>query len=652
MLTKTKIFASVSAIAMLAVTSVQAQVGEASRQIDQIVTEISGTVNLAAFGGFTIATRELVGIKWDDRCASVPYTFNTTTPANPGTAAQIAPAVLAQTVQTGLDRWNDNPSSYIEMNVTNLSPLGARPRGFDFINEVTFFTPVGFGPLASSPSTSLTADTTFSPGDDLDGDGDSDVYDPVAAGQNVCTDIDGDGDIEFPAGFYEAGTILDNDVQFSSTVTWELGATDSFAADVDAVSTHEFGHSHGLSHAMNNQTSGADPTPTTMFPAVPTAEGPTEMGIREPHPDDLAHSALIYPEGSTRTGPGALQAGDVAFSRAYDLVTGTVSSVDNNTLIPRAGANVRIEDFRTGELIGEAFSGVTTVSDLDGDPTTPDLFAFAENVTNGDYVVPVLKQRRRSITATIQAPDGTPAGPGGFSTHVTVANLANPLDFIQENYSGPRLESNNESWRGDVSFPVRPRSGVARNIDFITNDAVIQRNGGAQAFAGLGLAGATSVTYIESIDGQAVLQMLEDNLLTDFAFFATSFDTDQAPIFSRASLYIGEVTPGTSVTFSSRIATETNVVADNDDFTAVSINPTTFERTLRTMLRRNPNLDVIMVVEDDDTVLGRGGFPTTQMGLDLSATGTSFLSSSGGPVTPAPFGITWNMELRYAPRGK
>lgn len=647
MLNKIKIITSVSALAMLLGTSAQAQIGEAGRQLDEIRSEITGSVD---FFGTPFATRDLVGIRWDPRCSSVEYTFNSDAAANAGTGADISPTVLAATVQTGLDRWNDNPSSYIEMNITNLSPLGLRARGFDFINEVTFFTPPGFGALASSPSVSLTADSTFNAGDDLDGDGDSDVYDPAAAGVNVCTDIDNDGDIEFPAGFYAAGTILENDVQFGSGVFWELNATDFGGADVDAVSTHEFGHSHGLSHALNNQTSATDGTGTTMFPFIATDEGASELATREPHADDLAHSALIYQEGSG-TGPAALQAGDVAFDSAYDLVTGSVSSIEGDTLVPRAGANVRVTDFFTGEFLGEGFAGETTIIDIDGNPATGDLAVIPANNINGDFVVPVLRAPRRSITATIQAPDGSPAGPGGFSTLVTAANIANGLDFVQENYSGAfGNESNREFGRSDLSVPVRPRNGVAANIDFITNDVEVLRNGGPQTFAGLGLGGASSVTYVERFDTEDVLATLEDNRLTGFAFVSNTFDDDLVPMFDNATLYVGETAPDGTISFISELGGATDVVARDADFTVVTVNAVSLDRILPRLARTTRNLDLFVVLEDNETVLDRVGFPSTQMGLDQSGTGTSFVSSSGGPLLPAPFAITWNVELRYEPR--
>src|SRR5262249_23571749 len=154
-------------------------------------------------------------------------------------------------LQTSFDSWNQIPTSFIEMNITGTT---ANPglAGFDFVNELTFRTAANFGAIAVSPSVSLTQDTTFVDGDDIDGDGDSDVSDKI----RVATDVDGDGDIEFPAGFYKAGTILDNDVQFNTKTTNGLrftvgdAALDTVTRSVDlvATATHEFGHSHGLSH--------------------------------------------------------------------------------------------------------------------------------------------------------------------------------------------------------------------------------------------------------------------------------------------------------------------------------------------------------------------------------------------------------------------
>src|SRR5215468_1036568 len=141
---------------------------------------------------------KLIGIKWDTRSIPVKYSMNNTLDPipNPLGAPVLTLAQAQAALQTSFDAWNQIPTSFIDMRITGTT---ANPglAGFDFVNELTFRTAANFAAIAVSPSTSLIADTTFAPGDDMDGD----------------------GDIEFPAGFYKAGTILDNDVQFNTKTT-------------------------------------------------------------------------------------------------------------------------------------------------------------------------------------------------------------------------------------------------------------------------------------------------------------------------------------------------------------------------------------------------------------------------------------------------
>ncbi len=641
------LFAAAAALSAFAPPA-EAQIG---RQLD-FEAEPVGTQFVPSQNA-TLPVRPVVGIFWDERCAQVEYTFNSNVGANPGTPLEIAPADLAAVVQDGLDRWNANPASFIEMNVTAVEDLGNRPRvGGDFINEVTFITPATFTALASSPSTALTEDMTFRPGDDIDEDGDSDVFNPEAEGLNRCADVDGDGDIEFPAGFYRAGTILDNDVQFASFVTWELDATSNAIgtpslADVDAVSTHEFGHSHGINHSLINQISEADGTGATMFPFIDTSDSNSELGSRSLSEDDLAVSSFIYPEGSGVSGLSALQPGDEAFDAVYDVVRGEVFTDG----APVAGAFIGAIDRVTGELISGSYSGRTQT--FEAGFTNPGSFlealAVPESVVNGAYEIAV--PRRRTYIASLEALDGDPANTFNISTNAIIAGEIGQNAFPEE-LQNRRREASIEFFP-DQATPFFSGNSTAQGLDFLTNEESVQSNAGPIEFIGTGLlAGATSVVYAEVFDRDEIDQRLANGDVPISGNFRTgTLDASLVPVFDRARLAFGVLNADGTATITQTIDQTTNFVGQDGDSTPfVFNNAKSIPFRIRRAFNRDPDLQVFLVLEADSLTPGPSGFPPNFLALDGDVEGTSYQSFSGSPLALRA-GSTWSVELRYVNDG-
>jgi hypothetical protein len=295
-------------------------------------------------------------------------------------------------LEASLGAWNSIPTSYIESHIVGNTNNPGLVR-FDMINELSFRTAAGFNAIASSPSVNFITDVTLVNGDDIDGDGDSDVSSAIS----VVGDVDSDGDHEFPAGFYKAGTILDNDVQFNTkssngfrfTVDDSQADTNTRSVDLECVAVHEFGHSIGLAHATGNQKSKTDGNGATMFPLIDTGDPAAELAQASLDIDDIAWASFTYPEGTANSGPAALQSGDVAFSKVFGLITGELRHGVLNQ--PIAGGSLLAVDKNSDEETVSAYSGTTNLS---FNPLNGGLFFVpnvAQAIVNGNYTIPVPK---------------------------------------------------------------------------------------------------------------------------------------------------------------------------------------------------------------------------------------------------------------------
>jgi hypothetical protein len=588
---------------------------------------------------------EIVGIFWDDRCVNIDYVVDNI-PANPGRPNQISPQQIRQELQTSFNQWNQIPTSYINMNIVEIRTLNNGVRGFDFINELTFQAPPGAGFLASSPSVSLQADTDFLVGDDIDGDGDSDVFDPKAAGRNSCFDFDSDGDIEFPAGSYKAGTILDNDVQFNPLVTWSLQPDATTAADIQAVAVHEFGHSHGLSHSLINQISSSDGTGSTMFPFIDTGDVNSELGQRDLHSDDIAWSSFIYQEGTARTGPAALQRGDRAFRSAFGLIKGEITQNSFGV----AGASVTATN-KSGVRVSEGYSGTTKAF---ADPTGLLLVldpaeGEPSSIVNGNYSIPAPSGL---YDIGIEALDGFPAAPGNISINAQIGGILGQNLFPEE-FRSLGLFGGNIEPTPALSVPVLAVNGLSLGgADVVTNDEVVFRNSGPLDFIGTNAAiGVNDVIYAERfLNADVLAQMDAGSVVTSAQFHTEVLDSSVVPKFKRAGLFLGRVNAdGTAaVDLTQPIFAKSNFVGQEDDLAPVYLFSSVLQNlTLRAKLKADPTLDVFLVLEANNQFeTGSSGLPPL-LGLSLDTIpGRSFFSSNGSPL--APFGLGWAIELHFS----
>ena len=578
----------------------------------------------------------VIGIRWDARSIPVQYRINNTLDPipNPLGAAFLSVANAATTLQGSLNNWNNIPTSYIDMQIVGTTNNPGLV-GFNMINEISFRTAAGFTAIASSPSTSLISDTTLVDGDLIDGDGDPDVSSAITTAQ----DVDNDGDIEFPAGFYKAGTILDNDVQFNTKVsngfrfTTDPAQADAVTRSVDlnCVATHEFGHSFGLSHVLDNQNSATDGDGSTMFPFIDTGDPAAELAQGSPAPDDIAFASYFYPEGSTATGPGALQAGDVRFTNAYGLISGELRHGVLNQ--PVAGAQVRAISRDTGVSMVSAFTGTTNLS---FNPLNGGLFfvpTVAAAIPNGNYTIPV---PTGNYNVQIEAVDGSPAAAGNISFTCQIGSFFGQQNFIEEFYNN-NSEGALERDAGDDKNVHVNVGETHSGVNLVTNDVFTISGFGARTNIGFINPPAGGFIYAQQFPASQISALNGGNpaLLQAGLFDTVPLDNSVPVVFARAMLVKGVINPDTTATLdlAAPLASESLFVAQDTDFAPFYFkNPHDLSETVRLGIANGSIQNLFLVIQIRPAPFPGISAQPPLLGLSTQAPilGRSFLSTNGG----------------------
>jgi len=348
-----------------------------------------------------VAGGAIVNRKWHPNSVPVTWRFNTPTTGSPCfyTSPNNPIANLQPAAQAAFDAWENDPDATIDF--TYGGTTAVRNIGWDGTNVVTWCDAAvlasNLGFIARTPTTALTAPFTVVAGGGCPaGQG---PIDPPGATPPYC----------FPVGTYPAGTIIDGDIEYNtfSTLEQDFSTNNTIGSfDTQAVTTHEVGHFHGLSH---------DPVPQAVMFAfiddVPDSDG--IGGQRVLKRSDLGTNGRYYPGATYGTSYGSIT-GFISLD-GVDADAVHVVAVDPTTMLGVAG-RFSISRFQAGgSMYGPEGADFTANGPgfyrIDGLPPGS-YYVYVEYFDDTDFFSGRLVNRYNTTVGNSNVSNGNPGATG------------------------------------------------------------------------------------------------------------------------------------------------------------------------------------------------------------------------------------------------